>query len=207
VATVLALDVGSSSVRAQRFNERAEPVDERRQERYDGGDPDEIVRLVHEVIGGRDEGVDAVGASCFGHSLIALDDAGRPLTPVLGWRDTRSGEAAEWLRRRVDPAAVQARTGAHLHPSFWPAKLAWLAEAEPDVFRSVARFVSFCDYLYEQLRGTGATTSSSIASGTGLLDLTTGGWDAELLGVLGVAHCLVSIGVGCWASCGCSGPA
>jgi len=103
VATVLALDVGSSSVRAQRFDEHGEPIDERRQERYDGGDPDEIVRLVREVIGGRDDGVDAVGASCFGHSLLALDAAGRPLTPVLGWRDRRSAEAAEWLRRRVDP--------------------------------------------------------------------------------------------------------
>ena len=54
MATVLALDVGSSSVRAQRFDDRAEPVDERRQERYDGGDPDEIVSLVREVIGGRE---------------------------------------------------------------------------------------------------------------------------------------------------------
>ncbi len=183
MATVLALDIGSSSVRAQRFDERAEPVDERRQERYDGRDPDEIVRLVREVVGGRDEGVDAVGTSCFGHSLIALDAADRPLTPVLGWRDTRSAEAAAWLRRRVDPGAVQARTGAHLHPSFWPAKLAWLAEAEPDVFRSAARFVSFCDYLYARLHGVVAGTSSSIASGTGLLDLTTGGWDPELLEV------------------------
>jgi gluconokinase len=186
VATVLALDVGSSSVRAQRFDEQAEPLDERRQERYDDGDPDEIVGLVREVIGGRDEGVDAVGTSCFGHSLLALDAAGRPLTSVLGWRDTRSAEAAAWLRRRFDPAAVQARTGAHLHPSFWPAKLAWLAEAEPDVFRSATRFVSFCDYLYAQLHGAMPTTSSSIASGTGLLDLTTGGWDTELLDVLGV---------------------
>jgi gluconokinase len=186
VATVLALDVGSSSVRAQRFDDQADPVDERRQERYDGGDPDEIVRLVREVIGRRDQGVDAVGTSCFGHSLLALDGAGRPLTSVLGWRDTRSAGAAAWLRRRVDPATVQARTGAHLHPSFWPAKLAWLAEAEPDVFRSAARFVSFCDYLYAQLHGAMPTTSSSIASGTGLLDLTTGAWDTELLDVLGV---------------------
>ena len=186
MATVLALDVGSSSVRAQRFDEHGEPIDERRQERYDGGDPDEIVRLVREVIGGRDDGVDAVGASCFGHSLLALDAAGRPLTPVLGWRDRRSAEAAAWLGRRVDPAAVQARTGAHVHPSFWPAKLAWIAEAEPEVFRSAARFVSFCDYLYQQLHGAPPASSSSIASGTGLLDLTTRGWDADLLEVLRV---------------------
>ena len=184
MATVLALDVGSSSVRAQGFDERAEPVDELRKEEYDGSDPDEIVGLVRKAIGGLDADAGAVGSSCFGHSLLALDADGKPLTPVLGWRDTRSAAAAEWLRRRVDAGAIQARTGAHLHPSFWPAKLAWLAETDPDVFRSAARFVSFCDYLYEQLRGVTPSCSLSIASGTGLLDLNAQRWDAELLEVL-----------------------
>ena len=186
---MLALDVGSSSVRARRSDERAEPLDDLRQERYDGHDPDEIVELVRKVVDGWDEDVDAVGTSCFGHSLIALDAAGRPLTPVLGWRDTRSAGAAEWLRRRVpDAAAVHARTGAPLHPSFWPSKLAWLAEAEPETFRRSKRFVSFCDYLYTELLGVEPVTSLSIASGTGLLDLTTGGWDAELLEILGIGE-------------------
>jgi len=184
VATVLALDVGSSSVRAQGFDDRAEPVDDLRKEEYEGGDPDEIVSLVRKAIDGRDEDATAIGSSCFGHSLIALDAAGKPLTPVLGWRDTRSGGAAEWLRRRVDPAAVQARTGAHVHPSFWPAKLVWLAQTEPDVFRGAARFVSFCDYLYEQLLGVVPSCSLSIASGTGLLDLNEQRWDAALLELL-----------------------
>jgi gluconokinase len=49
------------------------------------------------------------------------------------------------------------------------------------VFRRVERFVSFADYL----RGN-AVTSPSLASGTGLLDLTTSRWDEELLEVLGV---------------------
>jgi gluconokinase len=187
VPSVLALDVGSSSVRAQRFDERGEPSDELRQERYDGGDPDEIVELVRKVVDGRDDGMDAVGASCFGHSLIALDEAGRPLTPVLSWRDTRSADSAEWLRRRVpDAATVHARTGAPIHPSFWPAKLAWLAEAQPEIFRETDRFVSFCDYLYTELLGIEPVTSLSIASGTGLLDLATGEWDPELLEILGI---------------------
>ena len=185
---MLALDVGSSSVRAQRFDERTEPLDELKQERYDGPDPDEIVELVRKVVDGRDEDVDAVGASCFAHSLIALDEAGRPLTPVLGWRDRRAAGAAERLRRRVsDAAAIHARTGAPLHPSFWPAKLAWLAQAEPEIFREADRFVSFCDYLYSELLGLEPVTSLSIASGTGLLDLASQDWDAELLALLGVA--------------------
>ena len=179
MATVLALDVGSSSVRAQRFDEQGEPVDELRQERYDGRDPDEIVALSRKVL----DGAEPDGISSFGHSLIPLDGNGKPLTELLGWRDTRSADAAEWLRRRLDNDAVHARTGAYLHPAFWPAKLAWLAETQPDLFRKAERFVSFADYL----RG-GPVTSASIASGTGLLDLTTSRWDEELLAALGIAE-------------------
>jgi gluconokinase len=179
VATVLALDVGSSSVRAQRFDERANPAGALRRVQYGGDDPDELAGLVRDVLGGAEP--DAV--SCFGHSLIALDAAGRPLTPVLGWRDVRSAPQARALQSRLDRAAVHARTGQPLHPSYWPAKLAWLAETEPDVFRRAARFVSFPDFL----RGE-PVTSSSIASGTGLLDLGARAWDEELLDCLALDH-------------------
>jgi gluconokinase len=174
---VLALDVGSSSVRAQRFDERGNADGELRQEKYDGRDPKEILRLARTVL----DGEEPDGTSCFGHSLLALGDDGEPITEVLGWRDTRSADAAEWLCRRLDTEAVHARTGAYLHPSFWPAKLAWLAETEPEIFRRTTRFVSFSDYLGGELR-----TSPSMASGTGLLDLTTNDWDAELLQTLGL---------------------
>jgi len=184
VVRVLALDVGSSSVRAQVFDERGEPVDELRQEVYGGDDPDEIVRLVREAIGGRD--ADLTATSCFGHSLVALDARGRPLTPVLGWRDTRSARAAERLRGRVDPDATHERTGQFVHPAFWPAKLLWLAETEPEVFRGAARFVSCADYLYVELIGAAPAASPSIASGTGLYDLNARRWDEELLAAVGV---------------------
>ena len=167
----------------------AEPLDDLRQERYDGHDPDEIVALVRKVVAGRDEGVDAVGASCFGHSLIALDEAGRPLTPVLGWRDTRSAAAAEWLRRRVpDAAAVHARTGARCTPPSGRRSSPGSPRTEPELFRAAARFVSFCDYLYAELLGVEPATSLSIASGTGLSTSRPSGWDAELLELLGVGE-------------------
>lgn len=175
--SVLALDVGSSSVRAQPFDERGEPAGELRQEGYRTDDPAEVAALVRRVLA--DDEPDAT--SCFAHSLVAVDADFRPLTPILGWRDTRSAAAAEWLARRLDAEAVHARTGAFLHPSFWPAKLAWLAETEPEVFRTAASFVSFADYL----RGE-PETSVGMASTSGLLDLTTLEWDEELLTALGL---------------------
>jgi gluconokinase len=117
--------------------------------------------------------------SCFAHSLVAVDREWNALTPILGWRDTRSAVAAEWLARRLDGDAVHTRTGAFLHPSFWPAKLAWLAEDEPEICRRTEWFVSFADYL----RGV-PETSLSMASTSGLFDLTTYDWDEELLATL-----------------------
>jgi gluconokinase len=132
---------------------------------------------VHRVLHGR--APDAI--SCFAHSLVAVDRDWNALTPILGWRDTRSADVAERLAGRLDGPAVHARTGAFLHPSFWPAKLAWLAEDEPEIFRRTEWFVSFADYL----RGV-PETSLSMASSSGLLDLTTHDWDGELLATLGV---------------------
>ena len=175
--SVLALDIGSSSVRAQRFDKRGEADDELRQEKYESDDPAEVAAAVRRVLG--DEEPDAT--SCFAHSLVAVDRNWNALTPILGWRDTRSTDEADRLARKLDPEAVHARTGAFLHPSFWPAKLTWLAESEPETFSRTACFVSFADYL----RGE-AETSLGMASTSGLLDLATQEWDAELLNILGV---------------------
>ena len=174
---VLALDVGSSSVRAQRFDARGEPDGELRREHYESPAAGEVAAAVRRVLGDAEPD----GTSCFAHSLVAVDRDWNALTPILGWRDTRSADAAERLARRLDPAGVHARTGAFLHPSFWPAKLAWLAETEPETFRRAAWFVSFAEYLHGS-----PETSVSMASSSGLLDLATQDWDEELLAVLGL---------------------
>jgi gluconokinase len=176
--SVLALDVGSSSVRAQRFDERGDPSGELCHEKYAGDDPVAVAALIRRVLA--DDEPDAT--SCFAHSLVAVDEDWKALTPILGWRDTRSAAAAEWLARRLNAEEVHARTGAHLHPSFWPAKLAWLAETEPETFRRATWFVSFAEYV----RGK-PETSLGMASTSGLLDLTTLGWDEEMCAMLAIA--------------------
>jgi gluconokinase len=186
---MLALDVGTSSARARRFDETAEERGPPARLNYPGeNDSGRVLAAAREVIdeAGGAAGTDAVGTCCFGHSLLPLDARGRPLTPILGWNDTRAAGAAEGLLRRLDAADVHARTGCHVHPSYWPAKLAWLAQEQPDVFRSARRFASFPGYLLAELLGSEVPTSLSMASTTGLLDLHTRAWDQELLDVLGV---------------------
>jgi gluconokinase len=180
---VLALDVGSSSVRACAYDERGREVGEAARRTYEARhgelDADEVVAACEAVLGEAGGGHDALGISCFMHSLLLLDANDRPLTPVLLWQDRRAAAQAEELAARLDPAAVHKRTGCFLHPSFWPAKLAWLGPQAAEA----ARVVSLADYLFLRLTGELRTTLST-ASGSGLLDLRARRWDAELLGEL-----------------------
>src|SRR5207248_395833 len=106
--------------------------------------------------------------------------------PGIGSRhDQRPrGRRRDFLGARagVRRVGLHERTGCYPHPSFWPAKLAWLAETEPETFRSARRFAAF-----GELVGVGETTMSlSMASSTGLLDLRARAWDQELLDFLGL---------------------
>src|SRR3972149_5520440 len=78
----------------------------------------------------------------FGPGPLGFAARGRPATPVYMWADTRSAEDARLLHDALDEPALHARTGCHLHSSYWPAKLPWLARARPGVLRDVARWGS-----------------------------------------------------------------
>ena len=191
---VLALDVGSSSVRACAYDERGRELDGEARRAYqphlgrDGSaelDPEELLSAAEAVLAEAGGGVDATGISCFWHSLLLLDAAYRPLTPVLLWQDRRAVVQAEELREQLDAEAVHARTGCVLHPSYWPAKLAWLRAERPEQLAAARRIVTFGDYLFLRLTGELRTTPST-ASGTGLLDLHSRSWDGGLLEALGL---------------------
>ncbi|HEY2777152.1 MAG TPA: FGGY-family carbohydrate kinase [Gaiellaceae bacterium] len=166
---IVALDVGSSSVRAIAYGQdgTAEPGDAHLN--YDTLDPDELVAACRAVLAQVGEG-DSTAISCFWHSLVALDEHDRPASPVLTWRDAEGDPPV------LDPAEYHRRTGCFLHPSFWPAKLAGL---------SAARYVSFADYLLLCLTGE-LVTSVSMASGTGVFDPNRLDWDAETLAAVRV---------------------
>ncbi len=193
MSRVVALDLGTSSGRVQVYDERGaqvERIEARTRVRAgaDGGVDavelaDAVRAAVEQAVRAAGDDVAAIAASCFWHSLVAVDARGRALTPLLPWADVRAAPEADELARLLGSDALHARTGAVAHPSYWPAKLLWLKRREPDVFGAAARFLSFPDYLYGRLLGD-ARTSLSMASGTGMLDLAGGDWDEELLATL-----------------------
>ena len=90
---VLALDVGSSSTRAGAYDERGRQAAEPARRSYTSSegqlDADELLRAAEAVLSEAGD-ADALGISCFWHSLLLLDELERPLTPVLLWQDRRA---------------------------------------------------------------------------------------------------------------------
>jgi gluconokinase len=192
---VIALDVGTSSARAALYDGEGRPIAGRTHQVHytprltkDGGVEHDADRLLEAVAACLDairpnrapEETRGVGMATFWHGLLGFDAAGRPITPVYMWADTRSFAEAQVLRSALDDAAFHARTGCHLHSSYWPAKLRWLARERPADWSRVARWGSFAEFFELSLFGE-ATTSVSMASGTGLMDQATARWDAEAL--------------------------
>jgi gluconokinase len=155
-------------------------------------DPDEIVRAALSATRaaagqarGRGAVIAALSFSAAMHSLIALDDRGRPLTPSVTWADGRAGEEAERLRAGEGGLALHRRTGTPLHPMSPLPKLVWFREHQPAVFAAARRWVGIKEYVLAALTG-GWAVDHSIASGTGLLDLERLDWDSEALRLAGI---------------------
>ncbi|GER88689.1 gluconate kinase [Dictyobacter vulcani] len=200
--SILSLDVGTSSTRALLFDAtgKAMPdmVSQHTYELTTSGegevsvDADHLVDVVAQTIdevlkkaGKLSAPIGAVATDTFWHSLLGVDEHNKPLTPVITWEDTRAFGAARELRKQFDEKAVHDRVGVRFHASYWPAKLRWLAENQPQVFKNVKQWISFGEYLYRKLLGK-SVCSLSMASATGLLGIKTRQWDPELIKALKV---------------------
>ena len=190
---VVALDIGSSSVRAALHDRRGRPLRGcSAQVPYawdlaaDGSvrlSPRTLLDLVGQVLdetatiaGSLGQDVVVGGISCFFHSIVGLDEAGRPITPVLSWADTTSAAEASALRGRVDPERVREVTGAPVHATYWPARILRLRLENP----AIRHWSGVAELVAEMLTGR-AAVSRSMASGTGLLDRARGRWSEPLL--------------------------
>ncbi len=196
---ILALDVGTSSVRALIYDTNGEYIAGKEATIHyqmhftpSGGaeiDANRLVSLVSTSIdklfalaGEQAKEIVAVACTTFWHSILAIDAQAHPLTPLISWNDTRSAPAAQWLREQSDEQTLHQRTGCRIHASYWPAKITWLRNTQ--TCKETPRYwLSFADYLYLRLFGE-LKTSISLASGTGLFHQQQCQWDETTLALL-----------------------
>src|ERR1051325_1380163 len=155
---VLALDIGSTATRGgvhdasgRRVHGRQHKVPHAFTAAPDGTsviDPDQVTTEVEQVldavtgdprVGTRIAGV---AMDTFAASLIAVDAAGRALTPCLTYADSRSAGEVTRLREEIDEHGVQQPPGTRLHTSYHAPRLRWLAATHPDVVAAAAHWWS-----------------------------------------------------------------
>lgn len=200
---VMALDVGTSSVRAIVFDRHGQRLPGLQavathapRTTPDGGvelEAEEVLQRAVQVLqealarsGACRREIAAVGISMFWHSLVGLNEQGWAVKPVYMWSDLRSAPQVRVLQQHLNLVSVHARTGCVLHPMYMPAKLLWLQQTQSHLFCGCKAWMSLAEYFILRLFGK-SLCSLSAASGSGLLDIHRCAWDEEILDFLGIA--------------------
>ncbi len=144
--------------------------------------------------------VAAVGITNQRETVVLWDRVtGHPIAPAIVWQDRRTAEICSSLKSQGHEARVSERTGLLLDPYFSATKIAWLLDRIPGARARADRgelcFGTIDSWLIWKLSGHRLhVTDVTNASRTLLLDLHTGQWDEEMLGLFRVPRpCLPEV--------------
>ena len=209
MAKVVAIDAGTTGVRALVVDERARVADVAYRELtqhfprpgWVEHDPAEIwdaVRATLAEVGGRlaqaGDAVAAIGITNQRETLVAFDrSTGQPLHRAIVWQDRRTAALCAELTGAGHLPLVRETTGLVLDPYFSATKAAWLLRSGELPLAAGDASLSFCTVdtwvlwnLTGGPSGGAYATDPSNASRTLLLDTATLAWSPELCDLFGV---------------------
>jgi len=127
----------------------------------------------------------AISFSTTMHSLIAVNENGDTLAPMMTWADSRAEDIAAKLRVTLQGTQLYRSCGTPIHAMSPLCKLTWLRENEPDFFAKAHKFISIKEYIWYFLFNE-YQIDYSVASSTGMFDINTLKWNDEALKLAGV---------------------
>lgn len=136
----------------------------------------------------------AIAFSSAMHSIIPVDRSGIPLTNAFTWADTRSSSVARHLLDNGKQDVLYPTTGVPLHPMLPLCKIIWMHETMPTIFSLAKKFISIKEYIFFKLFGK-YIVDYSIASATGLFDITSLRWNETALHIAGIDSSRLSMPV------------
>jgi gluconokinase len=118
-------------------------------------------------------------------SLLLINEEGSPISDALLWADNRAISISKALKESELGCVFYQKTGIPIHPFSPMTKLAWLKENDPNLYQKAFKFISLKEYIWHQLTGE-YVTDSSMASGTGIMNIHTLQWDETILNYLNI---------------------
>jgi glycerol kinase len=195
---VLALDAGTTGVRAMAVGADASPIAACYREfpqhfprpgwvEHDADDIwDAVVTTTAELLRTIDRPIAAVGITNQRETVVVWDRrTGRPLHRAIVWQDRRGADQCAALEPHTD--LIRARTGLVLDPYFSATKLAWLFGPGGVAAGSEVAFGTVDSWLLWRLTG-GAVHATDVtnASRTLFFDINRLAWDPELADLFGI---------------------
>ena len=142
-----------------------------------------VSELADAADGGNIAGLCASSAS---GNLIVLDEAGRPMTPIIGWQDRRVTEESVEVLGEIDRVAFHRRIGWPFGGKAMPlSQLCYMKKHSPELIEDCSMAAMSTEYLYHALTGRwGISPSAGITYY--LIDRNTGTYIGEILERLGL---------------------
>ena len=209
---ILAIDQGTTSSRAIIFDAGLRPVASAQEEfpqhyphpGWVEHDPADLWASVAATARGAIEkaGISARDIAAIGitnqreTTLIWDRVTGQPIHKALVWQDRRTADTCDALKAAGHEPMITARTGLLLDPYFSATKVKWLLDHVPGARARASRgdlaFGTVDSWLIWNLTGGKAhATDATNAARTMLYNIRTGGWDAEICGLLDIPMTLL----------------
>ncbi len=204
---VLSIDEGTTSARAAVYNEQGERIAMHAVafgSRYPHPgrveqDPMEILQAqlsaVRAVVG--DRPIAACGITNQRETVVMWDRrTGEPVAPAIVWQCRRTAGMCAELARSFHARTIEQKTGLVIDAYFSASKIRWILENVPDA-KAKARdgeivFGNLDTWLIWNLTGGRShVTDPTNASRTMLMDLDSGSWDDELLGIFDIPRAVL----------------
>ncbi len=134
------------------------------------------------------EEIVGLGADTTSCTVVAMDEAFRPLRPAIIWMDVRSADQARRIAASRHPALKYNGFG-NVSAEWMPCKALWIKENEPELYARAHHIGEFTDWLTQRLTGewTGSINNTSIRW---YYDRAEGGWPEDFYELIGLGDIL-----------------
>lgn len=194
---VLAVDIGTSNVKAGIFNTGGDLISlarieipiyypepgagiQRLSEIYDS-----TLRACEQALKQAKIDVDALSFSAQMHGVSIVGKEREEITPLITYLDTRPASVLKNIELKIDSYKLYVETGCPPRFIYPLTKLVWLSQVMPNKFRSAEWFLSAKDYVMLKLLGE-PYIDKSVAAGSQLLDIGKLKWSGLALEIAGI---------------------
>lgn len=194
--STIGLDLGTSRVKAVRFDDDWQAVDSEAETtellRTAGGwceqDMNDVwaaaVRVVRAVVDRTPDPVELLALTAQGDGCWLVDAHGEPVRPAILWNDNRGGPTIDQWEQDGTLERTFRANGCYGASGLAHAQLRWLETYEPQSLSRAARLLSAGSWIYQQLTGRQVLEVSDAANP--FLDARTRTYDEALLDQFGL---------------------